>query len=230
MLGSLAAAEDQQTLMAVASHLPPTVLADVVICNMANLPGICPGNQAVQPGNTASQATAIAQVCVVTLTSYHVSCRFCTKRAKLIWICLGSACLCCSMQDPRLTARQAIAEPVRQPVVQTPDPSRSRPVKGEVNFVKVDCHIHVLGLLVPQVLPLLLNVLLLCCRLCHRSQDSSSWQSLPTPRCLSKLRLPFSLARMSTGSSRLLYSASHQLAGLLSNKSRLLFWHVLRLG
>ena len=67
ILGSLAAAEDQQTLMAVASHLPPTVLADVVMCNMANLPGMRPGHQAVQPGKTAPHATAIAQVCVVTL-------------------------------------------------------------------------------------------------------------------------------------------------------------------
>ena len=82
ILGSLAAAEDQQTLMAVASHLPPTVLADVVMCNMANLSGMRPGKQAVQSGNAASQATAIAQVCVVTLTSDHVDCNIFTKRAR----------------------------------------------------------------------------------------------------------------------------------------------------
>ena len=54
---------------------------------------------------------------------------------------------CCSMQDPRLTARQALAEPAQQPAeVQRRDPPHSRPVKGEVNSVKVNCQIHVLGL------------------------------------------------------------------------------------
>ena len=77
--------------MAVASHLPPTVLADVVMCNMANLPGTRPGNQAVQPGNIASQAAAIAQVCVVTLTSHHVNCNLFTERASSLVSC--SACL-----------------------------------------------------------------------------------------------------------------------------------------
>ena len=83
ILGSLAAAEDQQTLMAVASRLPPTVLADVVMCNLANLPGMRPGNQAVQPGDSAPQATAIPQVCVVTLTSHHFHCNLSTNNLDL---------------------------------------------------------------------------------------------------------------------------------------------------
>ena len=215
--------------MAVANRLPPTVLADVVMCNMANLSGIRPGNHAVQPGNTASQATAIAQVCVVTLTSVLSSVTF-SQRGHA-HLNLHGLSMPCSMQDPRLTARQALAEPAQQPAkVQPPDPPRSRPVKGEVNFVKVNCHIHVLGLFA-LVLPLPMKMVFLCCRLYCRIQDSSSscrW--LPNPRCLSRLRLLFSPVRRSTASSRLLYSASHQLAGLLSNKSRLPFWHVLRHG
>ena len=51
--GRLVAAQDQQTLMTVASSQPPTVLADVVMCNMANLPGLHLNNQT---GNAALQA------------------------------------------------------------------------------------------------------------------------------------------------------------------------------
>ena len=74
------------------------------------------------------------------------------------------------MQDSRLTARQALAE-VQQPAdVQSSDPRHSGSVKGEVNYVKL---IHMLGLFA-LVLPLQMQMLLLCCRLLHRSQDSSS--------------------------------------------------------
>ena len=99
ILGSLAAAEDQQTLMTVASHLPPTVLADVVMCTMANLPGTRPGNQVVQPANVASQATAIAQVRVVTLTSHHVNCNIFTERASSLEFRSGCLAVQCRIHD-----------------------------------------------------------------------------------------------------------------------------------